>query len=171
MGIDEILGQIKRPERTVPICLRGDLAAVYEQLGRDFEVADTTVTDDVLAGGSSTEAAKLAAEMASIRQQMLDVTEIFVLRALPRSEWVELAREHPARDGIDLGDVNEDTFIPALVAACAITPAMTVEQATILHRTLSEGQWGAIATAVWDLNRSLPEIPFNLAASARTGLL
>lgn len=167
MGIDEILAAIHRPEKTVPICLRGDLHAVFEQLERDFIKADTAITDDVTTTGASAEAVKLGQRMEEIRGEMRDATEIFTLRALPRTEWVALAQAHPQRPGIDTGDVNEETFTLALVAACCIDPEMTVEQALLLHGELSEGQWMSLASAAWNLNREVQDVPFSLAASSR----
>lgn len=170
MDIETIIASARRPEKIVPLCLRADLQATFESLERDFAVADTEITDDVLTGGSSARAAKIAQQMEDTRQKMQESTVLFRLRALPRETWQEIVKANPPNDE-DEGDVNEEGFVTALVAGCVIAPPMTGEQATRLRDTITDGQWQELANTAWDLNKNMTTIPFSLAASTRLALL
>src|ERR1043166_5401257 len=47
LDIEQIIASARRPETTVPLCMRGDLQAVWEQLDRDFDAADKEITDEI----------------------------------------------------------------------------------------------------------------------------
>lgn len=78
-------------------------------------------------------------------EQVKATTQWIVLRSIGRVAYDDLIREHPAPDDPDSEQVRDykemfgdkakppfdmDTFPPALVAASAVEPKMTVEQAT-----------------------------------------
>ncbi|MDF5758621.1 hypothetical protein [Spongiactinospora sp. TRM90649] len=166
MDIEEILAAYRPPERTLPLCLRSDLQAVWEQLERDFYAAEADPGDDVLPSGVSAHAAKIAAEMEQVRADMQASMTVFALRAVPRPRWHELVEQHRA----DTAEVDEDAFGAATVAACCVSPQMTVEQAGRLQATLTDGQWEELTTAVVRLNRTATAVPYSAAVAARAAL-
>lgn len=168
-GITDVLGRLKRPEKTVPICLAGDLQAEFEDLERDLKVArDQPAEAGTLAGGANPLATNLARQIMELRERMREHTRVFRFRGLPRAEFKALADEHPpsedaAKDG---ADVNWDTFPVALVAACAVDPQMSEAEAGQLADALTQAQWDSLASAAWGVNKRDVDVPFSYAASA-----
>jgi hypothetical protein len=165
------------PQRTVEICLRGDLVAEHEQAERDLEQAQRTPGDSLAGNG----AADIAERIEALEAQMRESTEIFTLRALPqgksprddRPTWRELLDRHPPRRGDD-GEVVEDdrglllntaTFYEDLIRMSVVAPAMDDEDWSDLLGVLTNKQYGDLSLAAWMLNRGEVDIPFSLAAS------
>jgi hypothetical protein len=172
MDIEQIITSARRPETTVPLCMRGDLQAVWEQLDRDFDTADKEITDEVTEGGSPVLAVKIAKQMAEVEREMRDSTVIFILRGLSRSQWQEIVKENPPIEGVDEegAEVNEESFVTAMIAQCCADPSMTIEQAKRLHDEVTDGQWQSLATAAWQVNKNTPTVPYSLAASTRLAI-
>ncbi|HEY9523703.1 MAG TPA: hypothetical protein VIR33_10720 [Thermopolyspora sp.] len=166
-SFDDLLGELHLPETSVQICTRGDLQARWEDLSRQLEVARRSPDADTLAGMSG-QARRIAQQMEDLRNQMQAHTRLIRLRALPQSEWSDLlARpEHKARKEDDPADYNRKTFPVSALAACAVAPPMTVEQAGKLVDRLSQGQWDKLWMAVLQLNKGEADIPFSAVASA-----
>lgn len=169
MDIDQILAQAKKPERTVPMCLRADLQATWEDLEREFNRADNEITDEVLSSGASSKTAKIALEMEKIRREMEEATVVFRLRAVPRKRWQQIVRANPPGEEIE-AEVDEEGFVTALIAACCIEPEMTLLQAADLRDAITDGQWQELANVAWQLNKGMTTVPFSLAASTRLAL-
>jgi hypothetical protein len=168
-GIAEILSQVKRPEKTVPICLAGDLQAEFEDLERDLQVArDTQPGEGTLAGGGNPLATTLAQQIMELRERMREHTRVFRFRGLPRKEFSDLVAEHPPNDEDKDGgaDVDWETFAVALVAACCVEPEMTKEEAGQLADALTQAQWDSLFTAAYSVNKRDVDVPFSFAASA-----
>lgn len=172
MDIEQIIASARRPETTVPLCMRGDLQAVWEQLDRDFDTADKEITDEVTSGGSPLLAVKIAKQMSEIEREMRDSTAVFVMRGISRAQWKKIVEENPPIEGVDEegAEVNEEGFVTAMIAQCCVDPEMTPEQAGRLRDQVTDGQWQALANAAWGLNKTMTEIPYSLAASARLAI-
>lgn len=170
MDIEQIIAGARRPETTVPLCMRGDLQAVWEQLDRDFDAADKAITEEVTAGGSPVLAVKIAKQMEEVQREMQASTVIFTLRGMSRTSWQELVKANPPIEGVDEGEVNEEEFVTAMIAECSTEPVMTVEQAGRLRDQITDGQWQELATAAWQLNKSMIGVPYSLAASTRLAI-
>ncbi|MBG0828558.1 hypothetical protein HS041_12340 [Planomonospora sp. ID67723] len=165
--ISDILGQIQRPEKTVPICLRGDLQAEFEELERALKAARDRPSEGTLAGGGA-EAAAVAQQIMDLQEQMREHTTVFRFRGLSSKGYSDLVAQHPPtdEDKEKNQDTNWATFTPALVAACAVSPTMTVEDAGQLADALTQAQWDALAMAAFSVNKRDIDIPFSFAASA-----
>jgi hypothetical protein len=165
-SIDEIIAGARLPERTITICLRGDLQAEFEDLERQLSAAEAA-GDDTLAGNE--QARHLAELIEAVRTQMREHEATFRFRGLPAKEYMDLLAQHPPTDEQrEKGqtDANWDTWPTALIAACAADPAMTVEQAGRLSKAVSQRQWDDLWATAFAVNRSEVSVPFSLAASA-----
>lgn len=91
-----------------------------------------------------------------------------LFRALPRKQYRILVDEHPPRDG-KTEDWNADTFPPALIAACAVDPQFTVEQATEVMDEWETDDASRIFLTCFYLNERSDKLGFTLLGSARTG--
>lgn len=179
--IAALLGEKRRPEKTVPICLRGHLRPEWERLKAAFEAAP----DDDHEAMMHERAAKrrLADQMATIEEEMRAGTVEFRIRALPRRRtpgmpadqvvWHELVERHPPRRDasgkVDPRDaqagINMKSLLEELVPASVVEPELTAEQWQQLDETLSSGQWEQLALTAFSLNRTEVDIPFSFAAS------
>jgi hypothetical protein len=168
VNIDDIIAGAKLPETTVPICLRGDLQAEFEDLERQLNAAREADTADSLAAGGH--ARKIAQQIEALGAQMREHEVTFRFRALPQRAYSDLTDEHPPRkdrkDKDDEFDVNWDTFPTALIAACAIEPTITEAKAERLRDVITHQQWDDLFAGAFSVNRSKISVPKSVAASA-----
>jgi hypothetical protein len=167
-----LLGTAKLPERTVLICLRGDLVAEHEELERQLADLNRRPSDS-LAGNGATEVAE---RIEALQEQMAASTVTFRLRAMPKPKWRALLAEHPPRRDDDgnpnpedaqIG-VNLETFWDAIARACIVEPEIDDETWEILagpEGKLTDNQVGRLADAAWSVNRGDVDVPFSRAAS------
>lgn len=156
----DIRAAAKLPEKTVPLCLRGDLQAEYEGLERDLRQAKSAASGTL--AGTSEDAKAIEELMAGLREQMRANTQVFTLRALSKKRYSDLGAKHPPRDEDRMNrlDHNGDTFPVALIQACCIDPVMTLpEVEELCEEILTQGQWDTLFLAAFLLNRSDVEVP------------
>ncbi|AGL13882.1 hypothetical protein [Actinoplanes sp. N902-109] len=167
-----LLDQATRPEKTVQLCMRGDLVARHEQLDRELTKAQQRARDS-LAGGNVGE---LTDQIRAIEQEMADSTWTFRLRALRRRDFRALVAAHPPRRVVADGEekiheqdqftgVNGETFHDALIRACLVDPELDDAQWERLVDSLNDRQFDELAGAAWGVNRSDVDVPFSRAAS------
>jgi hypothetical protein len=164
-SIDDILGQMKLPERIYNLCVRADLRAEWEQAEQALAVAELEARDS-LAGMSA--AGKTAAKRVRELEAEMDQHSVPIrLRALTHRGLSDLLAAHPPReDKEDESTFNVDTFGVGLLASCAVDPVMTEEQAGQLIDGLTHGQWDDLFNTLWSLNRSSVDVPKSRRASA-----
>jgi hypothetical protein len=178
LDIDAIIDAAQLAERTLALCLRGDLQARFEELEREFEAANEARGDSVASGATSLasggRARELAEEMEALRVQMRASTITVVLRAMPRKKWQALCEQHPPRQDDDgkllvedrASGVNNDTFWEPAIRGCWVSPVLTpARMKRLLDEALSNRQYDLLATAVYAVNNSDVDIPFSPAAS------
>lgn len=179
----------KLPERPVPICLRGDLYAQIQTLDRELvrliSNNGADVDDDRMVGNP--EAAALAAKIEGLRQEMLEDTEVFIIRALPNLRYTALQAEFPPRPG-DMQDIsagyNRDEFIAALLRPSIVSPVLDDEdwaflfgreadpdadpgspEAKAVEGKITRRQYDELTNAAWVVNTGDVSVPFSPAAS------
>lgn len=163
-NIDDILGQIRLPERVYNLCVRADLRAEWEQYEKALAVAELEGRDSL--AGLSAAGKGLAKKLRDLEAEMEQHTAPIRLRALTHRALSDLVAAHPPREDKDDGAFNTDTFGVALLAACAIDPVMSEEQAGQLVDGLTHGQWDDAFNTLWSLNRSSVDVPKSRRASA-----
>lgn len=165
--IDALIDGAALPQRSVDLCLRGDLQAEWETL--DKALADTQRPGFDSLGGDTPEAEAIAERMETLRDQMAKATVTFTFQAVSGRRWAALLAEHPVpEDGTDaekgLG-LNLRTFFPTLLIESTVTPDMGKARWDRLIPKLSDAQWAKLTNAVWMLNRGEVEVPFSRDAS------
>ncbi|MEU8199293.1 hypothetical protein AB0C10_36460 [Microbispora amethystogenes] len=170
-----------RPCDSVPVCLRGDLAAAYAELDRRLAEA-VQAPDDSMAAG--TEALQIAEEMAALRERMTGHTYRFTFQALPRRAYRDLVDDNPPRENHPEDaayGVNMATFPVELIAASCVAitpvsdpepdvppdakPVMTAADVEDMTDQLSDGQVHSMFSCTFRLNRSGVDLPKSLTAS------
>lgn len=160
--IEGILTQAKPRERTVKVCIRGDLAGKVEALSEEL----STVSEDWEPSDITDEhpGRRIAAALKKAREEARAAEEPFTLRYIGDKAYSDLIAAHPADNDNEL--FNTETFPRALIAASCIDPIMTHEQVTELFEVINEGEIKKLFDAAWDVHHSADTIPFSLAASA-----
>jgi hypothetical protein len=186
-----MLAEAKLPEKSVPICLRGDLVADHEAAERDLEVAQKKPADSLAGNGVGEIVERIEALEAEMREHTYD----FRLRALPKPKFRAIVAAHPPRRDEDGSVVEQDRYImanydellPALVRACTVDPELAPEdwrflevgddeetrarltaegrEDEIREAALNDRQWGDLYDAAWFVNRGEVDVPFSRAAS------
>lgn len=172
VDIDALIDAAQPAQRSIALCLRGDLVSEFEELERQLEDAQASDKGDSLASGGS--ASALIAAQDALREQMKASTVTVVLRAMPRREFRQLCDRHPPKvdeDGkVDPDDaragVNTDTIWDPLIRACWSTPVIDKARLTLLlDEKLSNRQYERLALLAMNVNQSDVDIPFSFAAS------
>jgi hypothetical protein len=166
--IDEIIASAQRPEKTIPLCLRGDLQARWEELERQLNSLDRDASDSDTLGGDP-RARDLSAQMAAIEDEMRKHEVVFKFRGLSSKKYSDLLAKHRAeekKDDNESDGIDWATWPTALIAACAVDPVMTVEQAERLADTITHKQWDDLFATAFAVNRTDISVPFSLSASA-----
>lgn len=167
-----LLKGARLPERSVPVCLRGDLVADHEAAERDLEQAKRNPGNSLAGTGEGA----LVDRIEALQADMQEHTYPFRLRALPRHEFRTLVLAHPPRrEGDGDGEliredailgVNRETFFDQLIRSCVIDPQLDGQEwDDLLGNKLTDRQHGDLSDAAWFLNRGEVDVPFSLAAS------
>lgn len=153
------LKQARLPEDVVPVCLRGDLVA-------DFESAERALKEAKGSDSMEDERPVLQDRLEALRAEMLDNTEDFRLRAVPRPAFRALVAAHPPRrdgDEVNKADaqlgVNVDTFFAELLKVSVVSPELDEEDWAALLDKLTDRQYGDLTDAAWFLNRGEVNVP------------
>lgn len=166
-SIEDILAEATPRERTVMVCIRGDLLGeadrLQDELNRvstDWEPADLT---DVHPGR------ELAVKLKELREQIKAAERPFKLRYIGDKAYSDLMAANPAKE--DSQAFDSDAFPRALIAACCVDPVMTEEQVAALFEKINQGEVKKLFDAAWDVHNSSEMVPFSLLASALTAAL
>jgi hypothetical protein len=164
-----LLAGAKLPERTVQICLRGDLVADHEAAERELEVAGRTVGDSLAGSGTGA----IVERIEALEAQMREHTYPFRLRAVSKPAFRALVAAYPPRRDAEGNIVpedrvilcNQDELLPALVRVSVIDPELTAAEWEELLGKITDRQFGDLADAAWFLNRGEIDVPFSVIAS------
>ena len=169
---------LKRPTRSVAICLDGDLLAEYEELNRELvEERRAAVTDKRV---NNPELRKLEKRHAELYEAQAENTAEFKLRALRRDEWDALKDQNPPRkdneEDKQLG-YNPDALVDAVMAADGVIESVTLAGELVdftakdwaeLSKDMTEAQYFEFQKAVIELHSQNRAVPFSSAGYAKT---
>lgn len=176
--IGSILARRKPRRATVRLLLDGELSQRIERLRSDIVRAKRR--EVVNPQGLASPAAQLEAELAELMVQADEAATEFVFQAISRAALEELKRAHPpseeqwARYRESVEDLPVIVAIqakpppydwmgmaPALLAACAVSPKMNVDEAQLLWDQLSDGEAAQLFDAAWEVNQTAATRPFS----------
>lgn len=181
------LKRARLPQRSKQVCLRGDLVADFEAAERALKEAQESKSDSL-----EDSIGPIVDRIDRLRQEMLEETEEFRLRAMPGSTFHAFKAAFPPRrddDGtLNATDAqlgfNTETFFDALLKVSVISPDMGVDVDAYLtalvageNPVLPDGDWpdllevltdrqyNDLTDVAWFLNRHEVSVPFSSAAS------
>jgi hypothetical protein len=162
LSIEDILEATRPREEVARICLDGRLLGRHTQLTRLLDDLDGLTIGPPTTG----EAQRVAEEIRAVEEQIEAAKVEFRFAGLSSYEFDRLQKRFP-REGDKPGwDVTAGAA--ALVAACAIAPKMTEEQATALEQKLQDGAWTDLFNAAWSCTTGRGSVPPSVRASALT---
>lgn len=169
-AVSDLKAKIRRPEKTVPLCLAGDQQAAFEQLERDLARARDKAPSGTLAGGGNPEATEIARQIQALQEEMRENTEVFKFRGLTRREYSDLVKANPPTEEQNEdnpeADVDWEKYGVALIAACCVSHEMTEADAGELIDFLTAAQYNALFQAAQAVNIMGLDIPNSFTASA-----
>lgn len=161
-NITEILAQATPRERTVKVCIAGELAGQVEALEAELaQVSEDWQPSDL---SEAHPGRKISEEIAQLREKMRAAEVPFLLRYIGDEAYSDLLAAHPSANPQEAFD--SQTFPRALIAASCVDPVMTEKQVIDLFKVINQGQIKDLFDAAWDVHNSSSVVPFSLAASA-----
>jgi len=168
VDIDEVISGAKRPERTLELCLRPDLAAKLEDVQRRYAEEKDRPRESLADGGNL---GALADELKAIKAEAAEHTIVFRFRSLNHYRIQTLARDLPPRDGVPMDKrlgYNVDALTWNLFRECCYEPDLTDEQVERLigpkdrvgDGVLSPSQWKRLDETLDAVNFAARDIPF-----------
>lgn len=164
-----LLSGAKLPERTVAICLRGDLVAEHEQLNEQLELLEKKAVDSLAGNGG----AELAERITALEDEMRQNTYPFRLRGMSGPKFRAFKAQHPIRlkdngdpERVDARfEFNTETGFEPLTRLSIIDPELSDAQWSELLETLTDNQFDGLSAVAWLLNKGEIDVPFSRAAS------
>lgn len=168
LSIDDILNARRAPEITVSICIDPTIQLEIQALELEIRAAKTQINQKGLAGGGVRAKEQ---QLAKLIESAAESFHDFRFRGLPRKEFDTLLRAHPPTEAqikqtkLELGPqarppFNEDTFVPALLAATCIDPPMTIEQATTICDDWTTPEVESLFNGAWAVCKDIIPVPF-----------
>lgn len=122
LSFDELRGARKRRTKTVDVPLDEDILQDIDRLERSLPFQrHLEETQNV-----TPKAGKMERDLADLKAKALQAAEQFTFQELPRPVYRGLIDAHPSDDETLRWD--EETFAPALLAACCVSHEFTDEQ-------------------------------------------
>ena len=179
IDFDALVATASLPTDEVPICLDGDLVHAWEAARDRVEALGDDDGKDTRIGAPSPGTAERE-ELAGLTEQVEAKNQPWKLRGMPEDAFVEFCArpEFAARklpDGsVDPRDarlgMNNQTFVPGLVAVSLVDPDVSVEgRWEILRPLLTRGQVVRLFSAAWSLNSEDRDLPFSRTGSLKAG--
>lgn len=168
----DIIAAAALPERTVVVCVRGDLLADIDTLTEELqaELADAKANGRLAGRNKSTpRAQELTEAIEAKRVEMTEHTITFRLRALKPSVWRALVAKHPPAKNSGMV-VDLLGFMGDAIPASTVEPELDAEdwKALLEEERLPVAEVGKLIDAVWDLNYSAVDVPKSRMPSAAT---
>lgn len=153
MTDEDLIGRLiatARPRTAeVRVCARGDLVDRHVALAEELKALEVEGRKSV---ATNPDVLRLAEEIRQVEEEQEDSTVTFVVQSVTRRVWADLLAAHPPRPQDKGLDHNEETFPPAVVAACSKSPKMTEEEAVELGDVLPVAEWSKLWLTAVGLN-------------------
>ena len=159
-NIDALLAKVKPATAAVRMCLAGDLLAQRDLIQDELLQFDGWEPEDLSAPDPRT---ALRSRLKAVEAEMRSNTATFQFRAVGEKAWSDLLAAHPPReDKKEMWDPA--TFPTALIAASAVDPIMTPDEAGRLLEAFNLDQRNTLFGAAYSANIRGVDIPFSSAS-------
>ncbi len=160
-SVDDFLDRYEPPVEEVAVCGRAGLVA--EHARTEAELAGHAAHASL--GGPP---AELVDRLRALEAEIESSAIVITVQARTSREWADVMAFHPPKgDAAKVGaPYDVETWEPAILAACAIDPVLSAEQAVRMRETLPPGEWRALMEAVVRVNGERVVAPKSLLLSA-----
>jgi hypothetical protein len=160
LSIEDLIGSAKPPVRSVTICMDQSMQAEHDEL---VERLDQVRRDNPAKMGDTAEGHDLAVRIGEVEEAMQKHLQTFRLKGLSKGALNVLYKRFPSKDKQQVWDAEAGGH--ALVAAAALDPEMTEEQAERLIDALSQGQASLLVGTAWLASTGSSAVPLSARAS------
>ena len=162
VALKDLKGRVKRPVRSVTICLDGDLWARHDELTQKL---DELGGSNPARMGQAAGAREVAEEIKAVEAAMRESTVTVQFRGISSYEFKLIQARFPSDDKNMAWDV--DAGAHALIAACAVEPT-TEDEAREFLESVHQAAAGQMLTAAFLATTGSSEFPNSVRASALT---
>jgi hypothetical protein len=160
VALKDLRGKVKRPVRSVRICLDGDLWARHDELTAKL---DELGAKNIARMGQATGAAEVAQELTEVEEAMREAQVTIEVRGISSYQFKTIQAAHPSEDKNLAWDI--DAGGAAFLAACLVEPTTEAEAREFLESVNQSVANQLIGTAFLATTGS-NEIPNSVRASA-----
>lgn len=160
----DLIGQVELPVLDLKFCTKPGLLLRRREL-RDQWGSAADRPDPAASLGQRSDKTVLAEELAQLDEQVSASLATIRVQAIDAAAWAALKAKHPRTDG-KVGGFDPDTFAPAALAACAVAPTFTDDEATRFVARLSDGQREQVCGPLIALNEAGFDLPLDVGAYA-----
>jgi hypothetical protein len=157
----DLIARAQLPSADAELCLDPSLIMRWRDLLSRWERA----SGDAESMGIRSEKSELAEQLRALDEQIKANTVTVKVRAISAAAWAILRAKHP---GETPGTIDVGAFCGPALAACAIDPVFTAEEADALMEKLSDGQRDLLLGPVFLVNERQLTVPFDERVSAMT---
>jgi len=159
VALKDLKGRVKRPVRSVAICLDGDLWTRHDELTRKL---DELRSQTVGRMGQATGSVEAATELRAVEEAMREAQVTVEFRGISSFRLAEIQKRFPSEDKRMAWDV--DAGAAALIAACAVEPTTEAEARELLDE-VNQSVANQLVSAAWLATTGSSDIPFSVRAS------
>lgn len=164
----ELIQNARPAERTLPLCMRGDLQAEWEELHRQLEELGKTAGRDSL--NPPPAAVELRERILAVQEEMAAGTVVFRVRAMGKKAYNEAVTNNPPRPGNAFDNephvgYNIEAVEREQVRQGIVFPELDDATFAHLEDTLTQWQWGQLVRTANEVNLGPVTVPFSLAVS------
>lgn len=164
VNIDDLIGRVKMPVRSVTICLDADLQAEHDQLNEQLELVRR---ESIGRMGETAKGKELADRIGELEDQMRASEQAFKFKGINKNALNVLYKRFPAKDKNMVWD--PESGAAALLAAAAVEPEMNEKQAERLLDAVSQGQADRLVGCAWLAATGSSTVPLSARASELRG--
>lgn len=164
LNIDDLIGRVKMPVRSVTICIDADLQGEHDELSEKLELVRRREPGRM---GETAEGKELAERIGEVEDKMRASEQAFKFKGLNKNALNVLYKRFPAKDKNMVWD--PESGAAALLAAAAVEPAMNEAQAERLLDAVSQGQADKLVGCAWLAATGSSTVPLSARASELRG--
>lgn len=156
----DLIARAQLPTAEAELCLDPSLIMRWRDLLSEWERAPEKESM-----GQRSPKAELGDQLRSLDEQIKANTVTVKVRAISAANWAILRAQHP---GETPGTIDVGKFCGPALAACAIDPVFTVDEAEALMEKISDGQRDLLLGPIFIVNEKQLSVPFDERVSGRT---
>lgn len=160
LSVEDLIGRVKVPVRSVTIVLDSSSLAEYDELREKLAAANRQQARM----SQAPEAVEVASRMQELEAEMRAASAVFQFKGISKNMMNVLMKKFPPKKGTGI-DWDIDAGSVAFVAAASHDPVMNEDEAGRLCDALAQGQWEKLFNTAWLALKGDGSVPFSAPAS------